>query len=88
MASLSTQTADNHRKVSPLFNRRCGKAEGNCELMAISFIPLCNCQCCRGADGMDGDVIPLLFILRSHMVSILVDNAELCVPDMSTMNVN
>lgn len=88
MASLSTQTALNHRKVSLLFNRRCGKAGGNCELMAISFIPLCNCQRRRGADGTDGDVILLLFMLRSHMVSIPVDKAELRVPDMSATNVN
>lgn len=84
VALLSTQTAVNHRKVSVLFNRRCGKVGGNCELMAISFIPLCFCQCRRGADRTDGgDVILLLFMLRSHMVSIPVDMAELCMPDMS-----
>lgn len=86
MAFLSTQTAVNHRKVSVLFNRRCGKAGGNCELTAISFIPLCICQCRRGADRADGDVILLLFMLRSHMVSIPVDMAELCMPDMSAVN--
>lgn len=89
MAFLSTQTAVNHRKVSVLFDRRCGKAGGNCELIAISFIPLCICQCRRGADRVDRDVSLLLFMLcRSHMVSIPVDMAELCMPGMSTMNVN
>lgn len=88
MAFLSTHTAVNHRKVGVPFNRRCGKAGGNCELIAISFIPLYFCQCRRGADRTDGDVILLLFMLRSHMVSIPVDTAELCVPDMSAVNVD
>lgn len=80
--------AVNHRKVSVLFNRHCGRAGGNCELIAISFIPLYFCQCRRGADGTDGDVILLLFMLRSHMVSIPEDRVEHCMPDMSAMNVN
>ena len=81
------QTAVNHRKVSVLSDRHCGKAEGNCELIAISFVPLCICQCRREANWTDGDVILLLFMLRFHMVSIPVDMAELCMPDMSTGNV-
>lgn len=88
MASLSTKTAGNHRKVSVPFNWRCGEAGGNCELTAISFIPLWICQCRRGVDRTDGDVTRLLFMLRSHMVSIPVDMAELCMPDMSAVNVN
>lgn len=88
MAFLSTQTAVNHRKVGVLSNSRCGEAGGNCELIAISFIPLCICQCRLGADGTDGDVILLLFMLRSHMVSIPVDMAQLCMPDMSSVNVH
>lgn len=43
----------NHRKVYLLSNRHCGKAGGNCELLAISFIPLCNCQCHHKPDRMD-----------------------------------
>lgn len=54
----------------------------------ISFIPLYNCQCRQGADGRDGDVILLLFMLGSHMVSIPVDMAELCMPDMHAVNVH
>lgn len=87
MASLSTKTAGNHRKVSIPFNWRCGEAGGNCELIAISFITLWICQCRRGVDRTHGDVTRLLFMLRSHMVSIPVDMAELCMPDMSGVNV-
>lgn len=64
------------------------KQGGNCELTAISFIPLCICQCRRGADRTDGDVLLLLFKLRSHMVSIQVDMEELCMQDMSTVSMN
>lgn len=84
-----TQTAVNHRRVRVLFIRRCGRAGGNCELIAISFIPLYYCQCSRGADGTDGDVILLLlFMLGSHMVSIPADMAEICMPDMHAVNEN
>lgn len=65
-----------------------GKAGGNCELIAISFIPSCICQRCRGTDRTDGDVLLLLFILRSHMVSIPVDKEELSTQDMSTVSKN
>jgi len=66
---LSAQTVVNHKQLSVLFNRCCGKAGGNCELRAISFMALCNCQCRREAEGMEGDGILLLFMLWSHMVS-------------------
>lgn len=65
MWSLSTQTDVNRRKVSVLLNGHCGKAGGNCELRATSFILLCKSQC-----RMNEDVILLLCMLRSHMVSI------------------
>lgn len=61
------------------------KGEGDCELTGISFVPLCNCQCRRGAGGTDGDVILLLLMLSSHMASILVDTAVLCIPVTSTV---
>lgn len=86
--SLSTQTDGNHRKVSVLLNRRRGKAGGNCELRAILFGPLCKRQC-WDPDRMDGVVTTAVYcMLRSHMVSIPVDIAELCMPNMITVNVN
>lgn len=59
-----------------------GRAGGNCELIAISFILLCICQRRRGPHRTDGDVTQLLFRLRSHMVSIPLDTEGLCMPDM------
>lgn len=67
---LFPQTAGNHRKVSVLFNRRWGKAGGNCELIAILSIALYNCLCRQGADGTHGGVTLLLFMSGSHMVNV------------------